>query len=111
MLSFDCVGEIRVTDENEIASKLGIKLNSFRSVMQAHSFQIKRTITDERSKMIYESSLTSNDASSILKLNCKSYLQVPKLSFPEKIHSLLQNEDNIDLATSSNGEHDVVSHL
>ena len=79
--------------------------------MQTHSFQRKRTITNERSEMTYENSLTSNDVFSILQLNNKSCLQDPKLSFSEKLHSILENEDNDDTAIWSNGEYDVMSHL
>ena len=72
MLSFDHVGEIRMIDENEFVSKLGMRLQNFRSQMSMHSFRKKTTIVNEKSETIYRSLLVCNDASNTLNFNCKS---------------------------------------
>ena len=50
MLSFDHVGEIRMIDENEFVSKLGMRLQNFRSQMSMHSFRKKTTIVNEKKR-------------------------------------------------------------
>ena len=52
MLSFDCAGEIRITDANKFLSKLGIALKSFNSPMSTHSFERK---TNEKGMIIHRS--------------------------------------------------------
>ena len=41
----------------------------------------------------------------------ESHEKTPKLSFSEKLHSILESEDNNDAAIWSNGEYDIISHL
>ena len=108
ILSFDYVEEIIVIDVNEFVSKLGIALQNFCSEMCSHSFKRK---TNEKYEIIYRSLLTCNDASSVLQLNHKSHEKFSKLSFAEKLFSILESEDNNDAAIWSNGEYGIVSHL
>ena len=41
----------------------------------------------------------------------ESHEKTPKLSFSEKLHSILESEDNNHAAIWSNGEYDIISHL
>ena len=66
----DGAGEIRVIDEDKLASNLGMKLSSFRNQMNNHSF---KRITNKKKELLYKSSVTSEDLSSVLQLNYKSY--------------------------------------
>ena len=67
----DGAGKIRFIDEDKLASNLGFTtLRYFRIQMNKFSF---KKITNKKKELFYKSSVTSEDLSSVLQLNYKSY--------------------------------------